>query len=277
MWTLLAEFGPTPANAVIERRTVYSIAGAWAEEFAKGRIALAGDAAHQAPQFLGQGLNSGLRDAVTVAWRIDFALKHAEDGNWEKALADFSTEQRGASEVFVRATKAAEAMLTILDPNIAAARDAGIKAGGIPPELNLERVASPGTHLRDSSVTYEEDLEPGSLFIQGEIQTPDGAKSGLFDNVVGTGWFLYTKSAHAIEDILSETTRQRFSSLLEGRLVHFAEGGYKDVNGDYGKWFAKNGVEAVLVRPDFYIYGTVKTAEQVEQLTKTAVDYLARK
>ena len=45
------------------------------KEYSKGRVFLAGDAGHENLPIGGQGMNSGIHDAVTVAWRLAMALR----------------------------------------------------------------------------------------------------------------------------------------------------------------------------------------------------------
>lgn len=77
---LLAEVGPD-GNEPIRRQKVYTFHARIAARWRQGRIFLAGDAAHLTPPFAGQGMNSGLRDAHNLAWKLDEALrmKDAED------------------------------------------------------------------------------------------------------------------------------------------------------------------------------------------------------
>lgn len=66
---LLAACGPD-SDAPILRRQVYAFHARIADRWNSPRVYLAGDAAHLSPPFAGQGMNSGLRDAHNIAWKL---------------------------------------------------------------------------------------------------------------------------------------------------------------------------------------------------------------
>ena len=70
---LLAAVGPDRDEA-FRRVRVYTFHARIAERWQDGRVFLAGDAAHLTPPFAGQGMNSGLRDAHNLGWKLAEAL-----------------------------------------------------------------------------------------------------------------------------------------------------------------------------------------------------------
>jgi len=67
--TLLKTHGADP-QSVIRRTAVYTFHARLAPRWQVGRVFLAGDACHLTPPFAGQGMNSGIRDAHNLAWKL---------------------------------------------------------------------------------------------------------------------------------------------------------------------------------------------------------------
>lgn len=59
----------------IVRASVYRFSACVANRFQKGRVLLAGDSCHMTPPFAGQGMNTGLRDAHNLSWKIERYLR----------------------------------------------------------------------------------------------------------------------------------------------------------------------------------------------------------
>jgi 3-(3-hydroxy-phenyl)propionate hydroxylase len=88
-----------PDAVEVERAVVYTFHDLVARPWRRGPLLLAGDAAHQMPPFLGQGLGAGLHDAATLAWTLALVWH----GTADEALLDvFEAERRPHVEAVTR-------------------------------------------------------------------------------------------------------------------------------------------------------------------------------
>ena len=82
---MLASMVPHPDRVDVIRHRLYTHHSRIAGAFRKGRVLLAGDAAHLMPVWQGQGYNSGIRDATNLGWKlaavvVGVAVDHGEIG-----------------------------------------------------------------------------------------------------------------------------------------------------------------------------------------------------
>ncbi|RAF62461.1 3-(3-hydroxyphenyl)propionate hydroxylase, partial [Burkholderia multivorans] len=63
----------------ILRQIVYVFSARTAQRWREGRGFLIGDAAHTMPPYMGQGACSGMRDGLTLAWKLDLVLRGFAD------------------------------------------------------------------------------------------------------------------------------------------------------------------------------------------------------
>ena len=88
-------------EAYIERKTIYTFKSAISRNWIKGRIFIAGDAAHLMPPFMGQGMCAGIRDASNLAWKIVKCLKSRHD---KKFLKSYQSERFTNVKEYVETT-----------------------------------------------------------------------------------------------------------------------------------------------------------------------------
>lgn len=239
-WRLLAASGVTPDNAALERHVVYRFQARWVEGWRRGRVLLAGDAAHQMPPFAGQGMCAGVRDAANLAWKLDLVLA----GRAPQALLDtYERERVDHVRTMIAFSMELGRVICIADPQEAAARDAAMMAAA----AQGQQMPAPAALPIGAGVTRAGDPLAGQLFIQGRVRWR-GAE-GLFDDVVGRGWILLAAGGDPRAALDAETAS--WFAALGG----IAVGDVEDLDGTYARWFAEHGVDVVLQRPDFYLFG----------------------
>jgi 3-(3-hydroxy-phenyl)propionate hydroxylase len=90
-----------PNEAYLERKAIYIFQSAIARKWRKGRIFIAGDAAHLMPPFMGQGMCAGIRDASNLAWKISWCINNKHD---EKFLDTYQTERFSNAKEYIETT-----------------------------------------------------------------------------------------------------------------------------------------------------------------------------
>jgi 2-polyprenyl-6-methoxyphenol hydroxylase-like FAD-dependent oxidoreductase len=264
-WELLAPWNVTPANATVERHAVYTFRGSWANQWRKERVFLAGDAAHLMPPFLGQGLCSGMRDALAFCWRVEAVLR----GQATEALFEsYGPERSGHVQEIIRQAVEMGRLICMLDPADVAARDVRMKAALQDPALAVKPPPEP--RLGNSTAFQAADPNAGYLSVQGRVR--HGGRQGLFDDVVGKGWQLLVRGDGAAP-VIGQAERDAVRR-LGGVVADFGpRGDTVDLDGSYASWFERLGAGAVLVRPDFYIFATSSIPE-IPSLLAAAADLL---
>jgi flavoprotein hydroxylase len=255
-WRLLQAWDARPDNARLERHAVYRFEARWVEAWRRGRVFLAGDAAHQTPPFAGQGMCAGLRDAANLAWKLDLVLGgRAPDG----LLDTYGLERGPSTRAIIELAIEMGALICVADPAEAAARDEALLSA-----YDGSLVEVPPLPPITDGVVLAGSPCAGELFIQAEVEHA-GAR-GRFDDVAGTGWRLVTIVAPALDDDLVAW----FASIGGAVVPVGSEAGtVRDVDGTYRAWFAEHGVVAALQRPDFALFGTAAVANEIPALVRT--------
>ncbi len=119
-----------PSVLEVERAAVYTFHDVVASRWRRGRMMLAGDAAHQMPPFLGQGLGAGLRDVAVLAPILEAVLEGAP----LDALNAYERERRPHVEATMRQAVRLGRLVTLPQP-WAMVRDAALRSGMRVPRL----------------------------------------------------------------------------------------------------------------------------------------------
>jgi 2-polyprenyl-6-methoxyphenol hydroxylase-like FAD-dependent oxidoreductase len=252
VWRMLAESGVGPEQVKLERFTVYTFRARWAERWREGRMLLAGDAAHQMPPFAGQGLCSGIRDAVALDWHLDLVLRQTAP---EETLDAYTSERRGQLQHAIAVSVELGKVICIADEAEAAARDEVLLSAAAdpsappvePPAPNL----GPGIHDGEGAA--------GSLFPQGRVA------GTLVEDTFGPGFALYVLGS----ELLDEETEAALGAL--GGTVVVIGLAHEEI---YRDWFAAQNCSSALVRPDFYVFGTAADGAGTRALVARLQDAL---
>ncbi len=245
---LLAPWTSAGLGLEVERAIVYAFHARTASRWRRGRVLLAGDAAHVMPPFIGQGFSSGARDVANLAWRLEAVLAGAPS----RLLDDYERERRGHVRAMQRLAVRWGGVLQTTDPRTAALRDrllplldrVGVVAIARRHAMPRPNVAAGTFARRPRRLPFRRVT--GSLFPQ-PLVTRDGVPTRL-DDAVGRGWTLLTTGGD------DEPADGPWRTVRVGRDLD-------DRDGAIARWLRARGATWVLLRPDRWVYASGATGD----------------
>ncbi|WP_316188728.1 bifunctional 3-(3-hydroxy-phenyl)propionate/3-hydroxycinnamic acid hydroxylase [Bradyrhizobium sp. SZCCHNS1054] len=243
VWELLSPW-LRPDEAEIERAAVYTFHSAVAKQWRAGRLLLAGDSAHQTPPFLGQGMCAGIRDVANLAWKLAYVVggRAAPD-----LLDSYQSERAPHVREFIELAIRLGGLINTKAVEVALATGTPHDNGQL--KLDVQKpLLGPGLAGGDTGMT-------GKLAPQFRLGNGERA-----DDRVG-----YRSALLCGADLGSALSEQHRAIMAAAgvELLHSEEAaGLED-------WLHRCGLKAVLMRPDRYILGGVRKADDLAALLST--------
>ena len=268
-WQLLSRW-LTPQDGTLWRQASYRFHALVAERWRVGRVFLAGDAAHQQPPFLGQGMCQGIRDVANLSWKLGAVL---QDGAPDTLLDTYETERKTHVIELTTRIKGIGQLVGERDLAKARARDAHLLAecGGVVTSVPRQNVQPA---LQNGLFSHTPHAANGSIFPQPWIV--QGNTRIRMDARCKPGWRLLLDEGAASGELRAAAEKAAAARpslqvirVAQSTVDHAAQSdALREAESVVGDWFNLHQCEAALVRPDNYVYGVARTALDIASLTQ---------
>lgn len=205
---LMRMAGPDADRPVV-RKQIYAFHARIADRWQTERVFLAGDAAHLSPPFAGQGMNSGLRDAHNLGWKLAAVV----NGDLpEGLLKTYQAERKPhATQLIDLAVTIGKVMVPSSRLN-AALVQSGFRATRLIPPLQsyfAQMKFKPRPFFATGFIDPDDDglKRAGRMSAQPEVETPDGERLLLDDLAPG---FTLVAVGHDAQAMLKDADRLDF-------------------------------------------------------------------
>jgi 3-(3-hydroxy-phenyl)propionate hydroxylase len=202
------------------------------------------------PPFLGQGMNSGLRDAANLAWKLDMVLH----GRASDAILDTYERERKQNVTSI----------------VAAAVEIGrVVCGRVPlPEPDSASDALAALAFRLPPLPPGPFVGDGGGAVAAQAVSSDGAR---FDDVVGNR-FLVLRADRASEPSLRDQFWDDWWRREVGALVA-TPSAYPNFQAELERMLHRAGAPAIVVRPDRHV---LYAGDRLNDVSQTVREELRR-
>ncbi|NKI15947.1 hypothetical protein HCU74_00815 [Spongiibacter sp. KMU-166] len=251
---LIAEYIDVDSKHIeIIRRQPYKFYAGMPDQWRKGRVFLAGDAAHQTSPFAGQGLNMGIRDAANLSIKLDMVLK----GMVSDAFLDTYQEERweNCAHMINGATKRG-LMLSTSSKREILARNLSFLIGRVSSKLayfmteNMSNMAP----YKDGLIGKSHPLS-GARFFPPTLRNSHGDKL-VIDELIGDRFAIISRGPVQGQGVEWLQTELGGICLTIGSDI-------EDSRGVLTKYFQSHNADVILLRPDFYVFDAGQGANEI--------------
>ncbi|WP_293882983.1 bifunctional 3-(3-hydroxy-phenyl)propionate/3-hydroxycinnamic acid hydroxylase [Sphingomonas sp.] len=266
VWELLSAWAG-PDDVELVRHKVYNFRSLIADRWRDRRLLIAGDAAHVMPPFMGQGMCSGLRDAWNLSWKLALIL----DGKADDRLLDtYQTERLPHVSQITDMAIFLGQMICIPDPAAAAERDLAFLGGAAPPLPPFPQLVGGLLHH-----AADDQLQSGAGLLSPHGMIEQYGHGIRLDDLVhgGSGFVVITRGFDG-KAALDPSSRDALATLG----VHYIDlstngsaDAVRDIDGRIDAFLDERGWSAMIVRPDFYVYGGADDRSNFAALARTLI------
>ncbi len=253
-----------PDDYDIERAAVYTFHALIAKQWrlgCGGNVLLVGDAAHQMPPFLGQGMCAGMRDAFNLAWKLEMVLRgHASSDLLDTYQSERHEHVRQIIALAVRIGRVIQSSSRIKS---FLANAAMVLAERLRIETPIRSTKSiplgPGFY----SAAHSPGKKKQCPFPQPSVVSSGGETCRL-DDCLGDSFTLISRQDEHSSQVDFATnalvTELRFVPAGSGD-ANASDNCVEDSEGVIAQWLQDHRCDAVLLRPDRQPFGVYRGAQ----------------
>lgn len=230
-----------------------------AKKWRSKTIFLAGDAAHQMPPFLGQGMCSGIKDAKNLSWKI---IKACSKSNTqiEELLDSYHKERAPQVEKIIKLASVLGGFIQCTNPVLGIFRNGFLRFLNILPSKPIDVLID--KHLY--SLNIKNFSKTNHPMVGRRIPQPiislDNDRNVHFDELCGFNWVILFRSECKIR-ASNPMGKLKYIPLVE----NVADSSIGITSAFFSKWMNENNADFVVIRPDKFIFeiGKAKDYDKV--------------
>jgi 3-(3-hydroxy-phenyl)propionate hydroxylase len=278
LWTLLNTMGVTADDVDIHQHAFYRHHVRAAERWREGRVFLLGDAGHLMPPWAGQGMQSGIRDAHNLSWKLHLVVAGVMTGDAAEELLDSYEAERAPNVAFM--TAESERLGRIIKMQMSGREKAEALYGAIvaklgltPPPLAIALPPSLGAGWLGATPAAGNAI--GKMPPQPVLGTARG-RYGRLDDLIGSGFVLLGDNCDPAERLTPadkdawDRLGARYFAIRSAGARAQAETDLIDLDGSLSRWMGGYRSKVVALRPDRFVVADQSTGLRVPGSAQTA-------